>query len=90
MAKTELQQKYSQVVPSLAFFHIPTDAMHIYQDDGDGVDPDTAPGINGETVVHQGSDHLDYIGQDTEFMRALLSTPGLIATFSGHDHDNDW
>ena len=66
------------------------DIIYVYQDNGDSVDPDTIPGINREIVVHQGSDHLDYIRQDTEFMRALLSTPGLIAIFSGHDHDNDW
>lgn len=23
-------------------------------------------------------------------MRTLLDTPGLIATFGGHDHGNDW
>ena len=50
----------------------------------------TTPGINGETVVSQGSDDTDYSGQDARFMQALLDTPGLIATFSGHDHDNDW
>lgn len=50
----------------------------------------TTPGINGETVVSQGSGDTDYSGQDARFMQALLDTPGLIATFSGHDHDNDW
>lgn len=55
-----------------------------------GVDPYTTPGINGETVVSQGSDATKYSGQDRGFMQALLNTSGLIATFSGHDHDNDW
>lgn len=55
-----------------------------------GVDHDTTPGINGETVAPQGSGDSDYAAQDYQFMRALLNTTGLIATFSGHDHDNDW
>ena len=50
----------------------------------------TTPGINGEVVVSQGSGDTDYSGQDSQFMRALLNTTGLMATFSGHDHDNDW
>ncbi|KAJ5281575.1 hypothetical protein N7478_006947 [Penicillium angulare] len=83
-----LHDKYGKVVPSLAFYHIPADAMRAYQDDG--VDPNRAPGINGETVVQQGSGDTPYVGQDTEFMRALLNTSGLMATFSGHDHENDW
>jgi hypothetical protein len=29
-------------------------------------------------------------GQDVKFMDALLHTEGLIAGFSGHDHQNDW
>jgi hypothetical protein len=85
---SDLRHKYGRVVPSLAFYHIPADAMRAYQDDG--VNPNTAPGINGETVVQQGSGATSYTGQDTEFMRALLNTTGLMATFSGHDHDNDW
>lgn len=80
--------EYGRVVPSLAFYHIPADAMRAYQDDG--VNPNTTPGINGETVVQQGSGDTQYTGQDTEFMRALLNMAGLLATFSGHDHDNDW
>jgi hypothetical protein len=50
----------------------------------------TTPGINGEVVVSQGSGDTNYSGQDSQFMRTLLNTSGLMATFSGHDHDNDW
>lgn len=83
-----LTAKYDQVIPSLAFFHIPAHAMREYQEEG--VDPNTTPGINGETVTSQGSGDSDYMGQDRRFMQALLNTSGLVATFSGHDHDNDW
>lgn len=55
-----------------------------------GVDTKRTPGINGETVVSQGSGDTRYTGQDSRFMQALLSTTGLLATFSGHDHENDW
>lgn len=56
-----------------------------------GVDPATEPGINGERVQQQGyGASFDYNRQDSRFMQALLNTTGLMATFSGHDHDNDW
>ncbi|KAJ5655410.1 hypothetical protein N7507_007360 [Penicillium longicatenatum] len=86
--KSNLKDKYGKVIPSLAFYHIPADAMRVYQDNG--VDSHKSPGLNGETVVQQGSGDSPYTGQDTPFMRALLDTSGLMATFSGHDHDNDW
>lgn len=62
--------------------------MRAYQDNG--VDSHRSPGLNGETVVQQGSGASPYTGQDVPFMQALLNTSGLMATFSGHDHDNDW
>ncbi|KAJ5614291.1 hypothetical protein N7528_007945 [Penicillium herquei] len=83
-----LSDKYGKTIPSLAFYHIPADAMRVYQDNG--VDSHTSPGINGETVVQQGAGDTDYTGQDKNFMKALLDTSGLMATFSGHDHENDW
>ena len=83
-----LTEQYGRAIPSLAFYHIPAHAMYQYQEEG--VDEDKTPGINGETVVSQGSGDTDYAGQDHRFMRALLNTSGLMATFSGHDHDNDW
>jgi hypothetical protein len=33
---------------------------------------------------------FNYSGQDIPFMKAMLETKGLIATFSGHDHGDDW
>lgn len=79
---------FGRSIPSLVFYHIPAHAMFSYQ--GEGWDSRTTPGINGETVVSQGSGDTPYTGQDAGFMRALLNTTGLLATFSGHDHDNDW
>lgn len=83
-----LTEEYGKIIPSLAFYHIPAHAMAKYQDDY--YDNRTAPGINGESVVPQGGGATEYAGQDTRFMQALLETPGLMATFSGHDHLNDW
>ncbi|KAJ5890486.1 uncharacterized protein N7473_006714 [Penicillium subrubescens] len=83
-----LTAKYGRTIPSLAFYHIPAHAMLKYQKDH--FNRRTTPGINGEVVVSQGSGDTDYSGQDSQFMRTLLDTPGLIATFSGHDHENDW
>lgn len=64
--------------------------MRAYQQTG--IDNRIKPRINGERVNQQGylSSDDDYTGQDFEFMKALLETKGLIATFSGHDHGNDW
>lgn len=83
-----LTAEYGGIVPSLAFYHIPAHAMLGYQEEG--VNPNTSPGINGEVVGSQGTDDTDYTGQDRRFMQALLNTTGLLATFSGHDHKNDW
>lgn len=87
-AKKNLSAQYDHTIPSLAFFHIPSHAMLKYQQDG--FDASRTPGINGEKVVSQGSMDTDYSGQDRRFMEALLNTTGLMATFSGHDHKNDW
>lgn len=83
-----LTAEYGHTIPSLAFYHIPAHAMLGYQEEG--VDANTNPGINGETVIAQGTGDTDYSGQDRRFMQALLNTTGLMGTFSGHDHDNDW
>ncbi|KAJ5389109.1 uncharacterized protein N7496_000177 [Penicillium cataractarum] len=83
-----LTKKYGKTIPSLAFYHIPAHAMLRYQEDQ--FNDQTTPGINGEVVVSQGSGDTDYSGQDSQFMQALLNTSGLMATFSGHDHENDW
>lgn len=83
-----LTSEFGRAIPSLAFYHIPAHAMFKHQEQG--VDTKRTPGINGETVVSQGSGDTRYTGQDSRFMQALLNTTGLLATFSGHDHENDW
>lgn len=83
--------KYGRAVPSLAFFHIPTYALRAFQ--ATGIDNYTEPGINDEIPVKQQGyfwDDDDYTGQDVPFMDALLHTKGILASFSGHDHGNDW
>lgn len=96
-----LAKTYGQVIPSLAFVHIPTNASFSYQNQTVGVDPNHEPGINDDNPLaqqaegwcpdgHVDPDGCDYGGQDFPFMKALVSTPGLVAVFSGHDHGNDW
>ncbi|KAL1967225.1 hypothetical protein VTN77DRAFT_3516 [Rasamsonia byssochlamydoides] len=84
----ELTKQYGKVIPSLAFYHIPVDAMLAFQQ-GPGVDPHREPGINDDNPLAQQTGST-YEGQDVPFMKALLATEGLIATFSGHDHGDDW
>ncbi|KAI5920664.1 Metallo-dependent phosphatase-like protein [Camillea tinctor] len=84
-----ITQQYKKTIPSLAFFHIPITATYdfwVYP----GVDPSREPGINGEKVWWQGRGFDEKTGHDVSFMDALANTHGLLATFSGHDHDNDW
>lgn len=84
-----LNQKYNRTLPSLAFFHIPVSEMLDYQEDNDPLSKSS--GINDERVNQQGyGGGFDFDDQDAKFMRALADTEGLIATFSGHDHGNDW
>jgi hypothetical protein len=54
------------------------------------LDPRRTPGANRERVNPQGTGDWRYDSQDVKFMEALLNTEGLIAGFSGHDHQNDW
>ncbi|KAI0384022.1 Metallo-dependent phosphatase-like protein [Hypomontagnella monticulosa] len=84
-----LAYQYEKTIPSLAFFHIPITAAYDFQNNP-GVDPSKEPGINGETVWWQGRGYNGNTGHDVSFMTALSNTEGLLATFSGHDHDNDW
>ncbi|KAL6234178.1 hypothetical protein BDW75DRAFT_251625 [Aspergillus navahoensis] len=84
-----LAQRYNKTVPSLAFFHIPITATYDFQVDP-GVDASREPGINGEKVWWQGRGYDGKTGHDVNFMTALSATDGMLATFSGHDHDNDW
>ncbi|KAK1147352.1 hypothetical protein N8T08_001432 [Aspergillus melleus] len=85
-----LREEYGKAIPSLAFFHIPVNSTRTFQN-SHGVDPSKEPGINGEPVISQGYQYDEYSREwDLPFMRALSNTEGLLATFSGHDHDNDW
>jgi hypothetical protein len=89
-AKANLTSTYGDPIPSIAFVHIPVYPMRAFQ--LAGVSPSKEPGINGERVQQQGygNDDIEYDSQDSAFIQALLNTTGLVATFSGHDHDNDW
>ncbi|KAJ9353856.1 hypothetical protein DTO027B9_5069 [Paecilomyces variotii] len=84
----QLTRQYNRTIPSLAFFHIPIQAMLAFQQEA-GVDPHHEPGINDDNPLASQTG-TTYDGQDIPFMKALLSTEGLIATFSGHDHGDDW
>jgi hypothetical protein len=94
----QLSHSYHRIIPSLAFFHIPVNAMLAFQNTG--VNANREPGINDDVpLAQQGlgysqgvvSDNTSsYAGQDIPFMSALLNTSGLMATFSGHDHGDDW
>ena len=81
-------REYGKVIPSLAFFHIPAYAMRGFQITG--IDKQTEPGINDDIPVKYQGHTVNYTGQDIPFMEALLQAKGLLATFSGHDHGNDW
>jgi hypothetical protein len=85
-------------IPSLAFVHIPTNASRALQDSG--VDKHRQPGINDDKGLSQQAQGwcpdgrsdgtCEYGGQDEPFMKAIASTPGLMAVFSGHDHGDTW
>jgi hypothetical protein len=89
---------HKRVIPSLAFFHIPVEAMAAFQAqaNGAGVNSNEEPGINDDNPLAQqgqasaADGSIYYDGSDIPFMEAIVSTPGLMATFSGHDHGDDW
>ncbi|KAL5601602.1 hypothetical protein FOBRF1_009135 [Fusarium oxysporum] len=89
-----LLKEYARSIPSLAFVHIPVHATYVIQRE-EGINEHYHPGINEENVVQQGDGwcsegeggNCDYEGQDVAFMRALVSIPGIIGLFYGHDHD---
>ncbi|KAK5120380.1 hypothetical protein LTR85_006319 [Meristemomyces frigidus] len=97
--RADLCTKYGRNVPSLAFVHIPVNAMLAFQQ-GPGVQSHYEPGINDDNPLAQegyteGQGDVsgtlsNYTGQDIPFMQALLGTLGLMAVFSGHDHGDDW
>lgn len=88
--RKRLNRKHDRYIPSIAFVHIPVNAMLAFQQDP-GVSPHYEPGINDDDplaqqghAASQGSDSgstFSYGGQDIPFMQALLDTPGLIAVF---------
>ncbi|KAJ4315873.1 hypothetical protein N0V84_008142 [Fusarium piperis] len=92
-----LVEEHGKEIPSLAFVHIPIHASYVFQEEL-GPNKNNQPGINEEDVVQQGagwcaegtSRNCDYGDQDLPFMRALISTPGLMGLFYGHDHGNSW
>ncbi|KAK4565551.1 hypothetical protein LTR86_004168 [Recurvomyces mirabilis] len=100
--RAQLCSKYGKDVPSLAFVHIPVNAMLAFQQSKNdtGVRPHYEPGINDDDPLAQqgytqGQGDVSgtvatYGGQDIPFMQALLDTPNLISIFSGHDHGDDW
>jgi hypothetical protein len=90
--RDQLTKLHNKTIPSLAFFHIPVTAMLAFQQ-GHGVNSHKEPGINDDNpLAEQGPSDgsFNYTGQDKPFMKALVETKGLIATFSGHDHGDDW
>jgi hypothetical protein len=99
MKKSLSSQYHNASIPSLAFVHIPVDAMLAFQA-GPGVKPHKEPGINQDVpLAQQGQGWASdtqlgtsdaYAGQDVPFMSALLDTPDLMGVFSGHDHGDDW
>lgn len=87
--KDQLRSYLDQETPSLAFVHIPVNAMAASQKMG--ISPSKEPGINDDNPLEQqGIVDGVYAGQDIPFMSELLDTPGLMALFSGHDHGDDW
>lgn len=87
-----LTKYYGRVIPSLAFYHIPINAM--LNEQQLGIDPGREPGINDDNPLAQqgqasgqgavSGSTFNYTSQDGPFMKSLVDTKGLIATFSGH------
>ncbi|KAM4060481.1 calcineurin-like phosphoesterase [Hirsutella rhossiliensis] len=101
-ASSRIAESAGRTIPSLAFVHIPTNASQALQTEHgrDSIHPNHQPGINDDYPLapqaqgwcsdgrNDGS--CQYGGQDLPFMKAIASTPGLIALFSGHDHGDSW
>ncbi|KAH7112463.1 Metallo-dependent phosphatase-like protein [Dendryphion nanum] len=93
LEKAAFKQQFKRPIPSLAFVHIPVQATRALQEKG--VNKATNPGLNQEIIGHQANTcdnqgNCEYNGNDSPFMKELLSTEGLKAVFSGHDHGIDW
>lgn len=99
---SSLSQSFGRTIPSLAFVHIPTFASQALQTEHgrDSIHPNYQPGINDDYPLApqakgwcsdgRNDGACAYGGQDVPFMKAIASTPGLIALFSGHDHGDSW
>lgn len=97
-----LAESRGRTIPSLGFVHIPTKASQVLQTEHgrDSIDPNRQPGINddyplvaqaeGRCSGGRNAGSCQYDGQNVPFMKAIASTPGLIALFSGHDHGDSW
>ncbi|KAI6765767.1 hypothetical protein HG530_006837 [Fusarium avenaceum] len=96
---TELTKEHNKTIPSLAFVHVPVNATVALQTEL-GIRKNYQVGINDDPPVPQqgygwcadGTPTYDcpYGGQDVPFMEALVTIPGIIGLFSGHDHGNTW
>lgn len=95
----ELVSAAGRTIPSLAFVHIPINATLASQ--FQGVDKNLHPGINddkplsaqGQNWCADGTKSRSCPhggGQDVPFTSAIVSTPGLMAMFSAHDHGDTW
>ncbi|POR35844.1 Uncharacterized protein TPAR_03954 [Tolypocladium paradoxum] len=96
-----LVKKHQKVLPSLVFVHIPINATEALRTESKGgVRQHYQPGINeDDDTAQQGAGWCSdgvvdetcvYGGQDGPFMRALVTMPGIVALFYGHDHGNTW
>ncbi|KAK4207549.1 Metallo-dependent phosphatase-like protein [Rhypophila decipiens] len=96
---SEIQsQSDGKVIPSLAFVHIPINASHTLQEKG--INAHKQPGVNEDNPIGgqglgwcadgRNDGTCAYGEQDVPFMKALASTQGLVAVFSGHDHGDTW
>lgn len=84
--RDKLEITYGASLPSIAFFHIPVSASAAFQPDA--VNSSTSPGINAEgSFPGQDGSGNDKGGP---FLQALLDTKNMTATFSGHQHGDDW
>lgn len=93
---SELVDKYKKLVPSVAFVHHPTNVTRVLQLDTDlsqtrnpGLQEDASPLPQG-TACSDGTYECAYNESDVPFMKAIFSTPGLIAMFHAHNHGTTW
>lgn len=99
---TKLVTRYKKVIPSLAFVHIPVEAI-VRLPAELGIDANYQPGISEDapaSELAQGSGfcadgthdpaNCKYEGNDEPFMKALTTMKGIMGLFFGHDHGNSY